>query len=57
MPHPKQTRRIGKRLHHLEDSGLTRSDANALKRHLSRTEDKKVRTHKGKDGYEVWWAK
>ena len=42
---------------HLEDSNLSSCDAEALKRHLKKTEDKKARIHKTKDGNEVWWAK
>ncbi len=57
MPHPKDTRRVNGKLYHLEDSGLSRGDAMALKRHLKNTEDKKVRTSKAPDGYQVWWAK
>ncbi len=57
MAHPKETRKIGGRLWHLEDSGLSLSDANALLRHLVRTEDKKSKITKAKDGYKVWWSK
>lgn len=57
MAHPKQTRKFGGIEFHLEDSGLQKIDAQALKRHLSHTEDKKVRTTKHKDGWKVWWSK
>lgn len=57
MPHPKETRRIKGKLYHLEDSGLTKADALALRRHLKRTEDKLARTSKTKEGYQVWWHK
>ncbi len=55
--HPKETKRIGNKLWHLEDSKLTRVDAIALARHLRRTEEKLARISKGKDGYRVWWAR
>jgi hypothetical protein len=55
--HPKETKRLKGKLWHLEDENLSKSDAMALKRHLKRTEDKKSRTSKTKDGYQVWWAK
>ena len=57
MAHPKQTKRINGTLWHLEDSGLTLTDAKALVRHLRKTEDKKAMRVKTKSGYEVWWAK
>lgn len=57
MAHPKETKRLNGRLWHLEDQGLTKVDAGALKRHLIRTEDKRARLKKSKSGYEVWWAK
>ncbi len=55
--HPKQAKRLNDRLYHLEDSGLTKVDALALKRHLIKTEDKRARINKVKDGYQVWWAR
>ena len=55
--HPKETKRLGGRLWHLEDSGLTKGDAGALSSHLRRTEDKRARIVKAKNGYQVWWAK
>ena len=57
MAHPKETKRLKGRLWHLEDQGLTRVDAGALKRHLIHTEDKRARVKKDKSGYQVWWAK
>ncbi len=57
MAHPKVTRRVGGKLWHLEDSGLTKSDAQALRRHLTGTEDKAAKITKSKDGYKVWWSK
>ncbi len=55
--HPKETKRLHGRLWHLEDSGLTDVDARALKRHLVKTEEKRARIVKTKDGHEVWWAR
>lgn len=55
--HPKEIKRIGNKIWHLEDSKLTRGDALALSRHLKKTEEKRARVTKGKDGYRVWWAK
>lgn len=55
--HPKETKRLGGRVWHLEDSGLKKVEANALSKHLKRTEEKRARTSKAKDGYQVWWAK
>jgi hypothetical protein len=58
MPHPTKTRKIAGHTYHLEDSGLKRVDANALKTHLRKTEDKRARVSQSKDGtYGVWWAK
>ena len=57
MPHPKETKRLRGRLWHLEDQGLTLSDAKALKRHLVNTEDKRARIAKTKDGRQVWWSR
>jgi len=57
MAHPTKTRRRDGKIWHLEDSGLTRVDANALVRHLKHTEDKLARKNSAPDGYEVWWAK
>ncbi len=37
MAHPKETRRIKGKVFHLEDSGLSRGDALALRRHLKHT--------------------
>ncbi len=55
--HPNKTKRLEGRLWHLEDSELTKADARALAGHLRRTEDKRARIVKTKQGYEVWWAK
>lgn len=55
--HPKETKRSNGRLWHLEDSKLTMSDAQALARHLRKTEEKRARVTKAKDGYRVWWTK
>lgn len=57
MPHPKQTKRIGGKLFHLEDTMPTKSSAKVLASHLRRTEDKKARITKTKDGHQVWWSK
>ena len=58
MAHPTETKRLGGHLWHLEDSGLKKVAALALKRHLVNTEDKRARVTKDKnDGYQVWWAK
>ncbi len=57
MPHPKVQKKLGNKIWHLEDKGLTRVDALALQRHLKRTEDKQSRISKAKDGYRVWWSK
>ena len=58
MPHPTKTKKIGGHIYHLEDSKLKRYEAEALKRHLRKTEDKRARISQAKDGsYEVWWAK
>ncbi len=55
--HPKDTRRIKGKLWHKEDAGLSRVEAISLKKHLIKTEDKKSRMYKAKEGYEVWWAR
>jgi len=57
MPHPKEVRKRKGKLWHLEDQKLTLSDARVLKRHLSKTEDKKVRVTHNTEGYQVWWSK
>jgi hypothetical protein len=61
MAHSKVTKRAEGKLWHLEDSGLTLSDAHALARHLRHTEDKRARVIAGPKGnlkrFQVWWAK
>ena len=57
MAHPKVIKKVGKRVWHLEDEGLTHYDALALRRHLRKTEDKKAKINKNKDGHQVWWSK
>lgn len=56
MAHPKETKRSGGKLWHLEDSKLKLSEAKALRKHLVKTEDKSAKVIKEKDGYQVWWA-
>lgn len=57
MPHPKKTKKIGGHTYHLEDEHLKRVEAESLKKHLIKTEDKRARISQAKDGsYEVWWA-
>jgi len=57
MAHPKETKRSGGKLWHLEDSGLKKPAAEVLKTHLIKTEDKKARKNKTSEGWQVWWAK
>lgn len=57
MAHPTKTRRRNGKIWHLEDSELTRTDANALVKHLKRTEGKLARKNSTPSGWEVWWAK
>jgi hypothetical protein len=56
MPHPKQTKREGGKLWHLEDTVKMKSHAEGLAQHLKHTEDKKAKIIPTKDGYQVWWA-
>jgi hypothetical protein len=56
MSHPRDKKRIGGRIWHKEDSGLTLVDAKALEKHLRHTEDKDAMREKTPEGYEVWWA-
>lgn len=57
MAHPKETKRLGGRLWHKEDFGLTIVEARALAKHLRSREEKRARIHKTVSGYEVWWAR
>lgn len=57
MPHPKDTRKRGGKLWHLEDKNLKHVEAKSLKKHLVKTEDKRASINKAKDGYQVWWSK
>lgn len=57
MAHPKITQKKDGKLWHLEDIVPTKCEAESLKTHLKRTEDKKSRIKKTKNGYQVWWAK
>ncbi len=57
MAHPTDTRRRKGILWHKEDAKLTLTEARALVKHLSKTEEKRATKNKAKDGYEVWWAK
>ncbi len=57
MAHPKETKRLNGRVWHLGDSKLSKSEANALGKHLVHTEEKSARITKAKDGYRVWWSK
>jgi hypothetical protein len=57
MAHPKETKRVGHTVWHLEDSKLSYNAARALKTHLVNTEGKKARITKAKDGWRVWWAR
>jgi hypothetical protein len=57
MAHPKVTRRVGKRIYHLEDEKLSKVEAKSLKKHLIKTEDKRATITNTNDGYKVWWAR
>lgn len=57
MAHPKVTKRLNGKLWHLEDSELKKVEAQSLRTHLIKTEDKLSRISKTKDGYRVWWAR
>jgi hypothetical protein len=57
MAHPTKTKRIGGYTYHLEDSKLKRYEAEALKKHLIKTEEKRARIVQTPKGHEVWWAK
>ena len=57
MAHPKDTKRSGGKLWHLEDENLKLGEAQALQKHLRFTEDKKAIKNKTKEGWQVWWAK
>lgn len=57
MPHPIETRRRQGKIWHLEDKGLTLSEARALRKHLVRTEDKRATISNVDGKYQVWWAK
>jgi hypothetical protein len=56
MAHPKVSKKIGNRLWHLEDQHLTHGEALALRKHLSKTEEKHAKINKTSNGHEVWWA-
>lgn len=55
--HPKETKRSGGKLWHLEDTMPTKFKAQVIGEHLRRTEDKHARVVKAADGYQVWWSK
>lgn len=56
MSHPKEIRLINGTKWHLEDSGLSKTAANALATHLRHTEGKYARVTPNALGFEVWWA-
>ena len=57
MAHPNVSKRSKNKLWHLEDSKLKLVEARSLKKHLIKTEGKKARYNRSKDGYQVWWAR
>ncbi len=55
--HPKEVKRVSGKLWHLDDTVPKKCTEVSLRDHLKRTEDKKSRIVKTKEGYQVWWAK
>lgn len=56
MAHPKTVSIRKGTTWHLEDEGLNRRDALALRAHLRNTEGKRASISKDGKHYKIWWA-